>query len=65
MADIKIGQILFEKTKGNIYERAVDRVGRTYFYVNNVPFNLITLQYNSKEYSQCNRQLYLTKEEII
>lgn len=68
---VKVGDTLYSYVKGVIKKERIKKVGRVYFYIesnysNNYPYNLETLQYNNKEgYSQWNRQLYRTEQEIL
>lgn len=68
---IAVGQTLYQEVtarhqRPTLKERVVTKIGRQYFYVDNwdTKFSKETLRYESKEYSQHNIQLYLTKEEI-
>lgn len=64
---IKVGQCLYMiGDKGSIETYVVERVGKKYFYLNRIPdlpFDLTTLKYTNKDYSQYSKQLYRTSTE--
>lgn len=67
---MKIGTVLYRESKtGIILQEVVNKVGRLYFECEGdykgLKYNLNTLKYESKMYSQNNIQLYRTKQEIL
>lgn len=68
---IEINQELFYVRKdGGIGSTKVEKVGRKYFYVSGgqfqgLGFDLQTLRYTDKDYTQFSKQLFLSKEEIV
>lgn len=70
---VEIGTILFREYEHRgfptqIKEYTVSKIGNKYFYVKENSawkFDIKTLKYSNKEYSQHNVQLYWTKEEIL
>lgn len=68
---ITVGQkLFFVKSKGEIMEVTVEKVGRKYFYVSGwqfkgLGFDLQTLRYTDKDSTQFSKQLFLSKEEIV
>lgn len=70
ISPIYVGQTLFIHIKNyEVKEYQVIKVGRKYFYVNNYrqdyPISKETLRYEDKNYSQHNKQFYLSKQEIL
>lgn len=71
---IEIGQKLYyevtdnrDRPTGEIKELTVSKIGNKYFYCNNnseYKYDLITLRFNHKDYSSCDRQLYVAMELI-
>lgn len=71
---IKEGDVLYELVQRRnqppqIEKRTVSKVGRVYFYTdddnwNRNPYRVDTLRYEDKRYSQYDRQLYRTEQEI-
>lgn len=68
---MEVGQkLFFIKRDGNIDEVTISKIGHKYFYVNgnweleNKGFELDTLEYVNKMYSQFNIQLYPSKQVI-
>jgi hypothetical protein len=73
---IQVGQKLYEYSKERyankgeftIQERTVTKVGRKLFEVDDnsrQKFSIDKLRYEDKNYTQFNRKLYLTKQEIL
>lgn len=64
---IKVGQCLYMiGDKDTIETYVVERVGKKYFYLNRIPdlpFDLTTLKYTNKDYSQYSKKLYRTSTE--
>jgi hypothetical protein len=74
LPNISVGQVLYIQEKRRnappeIIEVTVTKIGRKYFYINRYrteyPISKETLQYEDKNYSQSNFQLYLDKQEIL
>ena len=74
--DIFVGMKLYEvdsrychdNSKNEISERTITKIGNKLFEVDNsdrCKFNIETLKYVNKEYSQSNRQLYFSEQEIL
>lgn len=57
------GQVLFDYS---LKEYKIDKVAKKYFYCNgsDTPYGISNLKYECKNYSQFNRQLFLTKQEV-
>lgn len=68
--NLTVGQILYEKAtfqkKLIVKENVIENIGNKYFKINRskCKFNISNLQYTSDR-SSFNRQLYLTKQEIL
>ena len=71
--DLSVGVKLYEEefrrgAEATIAERTVTKIGNKLFEVDNDDrnkFNISTLEYVNKEYSQYKRQLYLSEQEIL
>jgi len=68
MEKLKVGQTLYEVVRNEIIEREIKVIGRKYFYIEqncgNANFSIESLKYTCKDYSQYNRQLYISKQEL-
>lgn len=66
---IEVGTKLYEFWNKGVHERIVSRVGRKYFYIEGdgreQGYDKETLKFSHKDYSQCDVQLYRTKQEIL
>ena len=67
---IFVGQTLYREKRDNIEEVTVTKIGKKYFYLDifgsgHYPINKHTLEYNDKNYYDCNFKVYINKQEIL
>lgn len=67
---IFVGQTLSIEKRDNIEDVTVTKIGKKYFYLDifgseHYPINKHTLEYNDKNYYDCNFKVYINKQEIL
>lgn len=66
--NLKVGQEVFSENKEGIHSHRITSIGKKYFYITGsspkANYSLETLKYENKNFTQFNKQLYLSKQEI-